>query len=90
MKNLLKEYFENELVPQMLEQIDSDQERWGNTWKHRPIEGQEERCFQRFRDYYDQFVHAGTPIPWLKVIGEANICMARQNHPEWLEIEENK
>jgi hypothetical protein len=86
MSELLK-YFEEELVPAMREQIISDTERWGDTWKHRPVEGQEERAFQRYRDYLDQFVHAGTPIPWLKIIGEANICMARQEHPEWLESE---
>ena len=83
MTNLLKEHFEKEVVPAMLEQLEGDQERWGDTWKHRPIEGQEERVFQRYRDYLDQFRHAGTPIPWVKIIGEANICMAREAHPEW-------
>ncbi len=82
--NKLLQHFEEELVPQMKEQIKSDQERWGDTWQNRPIEGQEERCFQRFRDYYDQFIHAGTPIPWLKIIGECNIAMAREAHPEWM------
>jgi hypothetical protein len=83
-ENLLLKYFDEELVPQMREQIKKDQERWGNTWKHRPVEGQAERVFQRYRDYLDQHLHGGKPIPWLKVIGEANICMARKSHPDWL------
>lgn len=56
-----------------------------NDFKHRLADGQEDRAFSRFRDYYDQFKHAGMPIPWEKVIGEAHICMVRKDHPEELE-----
>jgi hypothetical protein len=66
-------------------QLTKDQERWGNTWKHRSREGQEERAFARFNDYFDQYKNAGVPIPWLKVIGEAHIAMVREDHPEELE-----
>ncbi len=67
------------------ERLTIDQGRWGDTWKHRPVEGQEERGFARFQDYIDQFRNAGTPIPWLKVAGEALIAWVRENHPEELE-----
>jgi len=83
----LLDYFE-ETVQAMREQIKSDQARWGDTWKRRPIKGQEKRCFDRFKDYWDQFKNAGTPMPWLKIIGEANIAITRENHPEELIEEE--
>jgi len=66
--------------------LEHDETRWGDTWKKRPVDGQEERAFQRFRDYLDQFKNAGIPIPWSKVIGEAHICMVRENHPEEMEV----
>jgi hypothetical protein len=68
----------------MQKQLASDQARWGDTWKKRPVKGQEERVFARLLDYRDQFINAGTPIPWEKVIGEAHICMTRTDHPEEL------
>ena len=74
-----------ETVKSVEEQLEKDQERWGDTWKKRPREGQEDRIFARFRDYYDQWKNAGTPIPWVKVIGEAHIGLVRENHPEELE-----
>jgi len=60
------------------EQIEKDQERWGQTWAKRSKEGQEERAYERFRDYYDQWKNAGTPIPWLKIVGEAFIAWTRE------------
>jgi hypothetical protein len=63
-------------------QIGNDEERWGDTWKHRGRDGQEERAFERYRDYLDQFRNAGVPIPWLKVAGEAMICWVRENIAE--------
>lgn len=71
-------------IEALKEQMESDQKRWGDTWKHRPVEGQEERAFARFRDYYDQFINAGIPIPWMKVVGEALICWVRstQNYKD--------
>jgi len=59
-------------------QLESDQRRWGDTWKQRPREGQEDRCFARFNDYYDQWKNAGTPIPWMKIVGEALIAWVRE------------
>lgn len=75
-------------------QLKSDQRRWGDTWKHRPVKAtatfnsQEHRAFQRFNDYFDQYLNAGTPIPWLKIMGECHICITRENHPEELEVED--
>ena len=66
-------------------QLSKDQERWGDTWKHRTRDGQEDRVFARFNDYFDQYKNAGVPIPWLKIIGEAHIAMVREDHPEELE-----
>jgi hypothetical protein len=63
-------------------QLTADNKRWGDTWKYRPREGQEERTFNRYLDYLDQYRNAGTPIPWLKVIGEAIICMVREANPD--------
>ena len=59
-------------------QIEKDQVRWGQTWEKRPREGQEDRTYARFRDYYDQWKNAGTPIPWLKIVGESFIAWVRE------------
>lgn len=81
-----------DFLPEVFEKIDeqlrADYERYGDTWKKRPVKGQEERAFNRYRDYIDQFRNAGVPIPWTKVIGEAIICMVREAHPEVLVEEE--
>lgn len=80
-----------EFTEALTKQLKSDQERWGDTWKHRPVkaeglwEAQEERGFNRFFDYYDQWKYGSTPVPWLKVAGEALIAWVRENHPEELE-----
>ena len=71
-----------ETIKKLESQLLKDQERWGDTWKRRTREGQEDRAFARFNDYYDQYKNAGVPIPWLKIIGEAHIAMVREDHPE--------
>jgi hypothetical protein len=68
-----------EFVSVLEAQLEKDQERWGDTWKARPREGQEQRGFARFHDYEDQFLNAGIPVPWLKVAGEALIAWVREN-----------
>ena len=71
-----------EYLPEFIEafksQLAEDKLRWCETYKHRPIDGQEDRTFSRFLYYYDQYKNAGIPIPWLKVIGNAFICWARE------------
>lgn len=59
-------------------QLKEDDARWGDTWKTRPIFGQEARTEARFIDYFDQFRATGTPVPWLKVAGGAFICWVRE------------
>ena len=76
-----------EYLPEFIEafqtQIEADDARWGDTWKKRSAEGQEDRMYQRFRDYKDQFDNAGTPIPWLKIVGEAFIGWVREKYPDY-------
>lgn len=76
-----------EYLPEFFEavrkQIEADEKRWGDTWKKRPALGQEQRAFDRFGDYKDQFDNAGTPIPWMKVVGEALIAWVREEHPDY-------
>lgn len=71
-----------EYLPQFFEvvkeRIETDQQRWGQTWAKRSKEGQEDRIYARFNDYFDQWKNAGTPIPWLKIVGEAFIAWVRE------------
>ena len=78
-------YFLPFFVAALSVQLQNDEKRWGDTWRQRPREGQEERAFARFQDYLDQWKNAATPVPWLKVAGEALICWVRENYPEELE-----
>lgn len=66
-------------------QLEADNARWGDTWKHRPVDGQEERAFARFQDYIDQHRNTGAPVPWLKIVGEALIAWVRENCPDYEE-----
>jgi hypothetical protein len=72
-----------EFVKAFTEQITSDNLRWGQTWRKRPRLGQVERMWARLADYKDQFDNAGTPIPWLKIVGEAFIGWVRDNYPDY-------
>lgn len=74
--------FWNEFDKAMEEQLESDEIRWGDTWLNRPRLGQEERIEKTFNNYFDQFQFAGTPIPWLKIVGNAYIAWIREQHPE--------
>ena len=64
------------------EQLESDNKRWGYTWLHRSLAGQEERIENDYNDYFDKFRNAGVPIPWLKVVGNAYIAWIRENNPD--------
>lgn len=77
-KEKLTEYTEDFKVA-MDSQLESDFKRWGNTWQERPIEGQEFRIKERFDSYFDQFKHAGHPVPWLKIANLALIAWVREN-----------
>jgi hypothetical protein len=77
-----------EFAEALREQLEDDEDRWGNTWLHRPRKGQEHRVMDprdgssSFRRYWDQWYFGDAPIPWLKVAGEALICWIRDQHPE--------
>ena len=63
-------------------QLREDEQRWGNTWLKRTRAGQEQRIQDDYNNYFDQFHNADTPIPWLKVIGNAYIAWVRENNPD--------
>lgn len=66
-----------EFVKALHSQLESDNRRWGDTWKERSIENQEERIFSHIQDYRDQFEKGGQPVPWLKIAGLALIGWIR-------------
>jgi hypothetical protein len=68
-----------QFVKALTEQLQSDEKRWGDTWKKRPVLGQQKRFFDKIKDYQDQFENGGTPVPWLKIAGECLIGWVRQN-----------
>jgi len=65
-------------------QLMNDAKRWGDTWRHRDVGGQNERIFAKIRDYSDQWRNVGVPVPWLKIAGLAMIAWIRETHPEAL------
>lgn len=67
-----------EFTESLKEQLQRDDERWGDTWKKRPIEGQEGRTRATFNDYFDKFENSGHKINWLAVAGNALICWLRE------------
>lgn len=74
--------FLEEFCIELQAQLESDEARWGSTWLERTKEGQEDRIFDRFDEYYSDYKLHGDPIPWLKVAGNAMIAWVRENHPE--------
>jgi hypothetical protein len=74
--------FLQEFVAALSEQLIDDDRRWGDVWLHRTREGQEARIFETFDKYYDDYQENGTPIPWLKVAGNALIAWVREQHPD--------
>lgn len=68
------------------DQLEADETRWGSTWLERTRKGQEVRTDVTFSKYFEEYYMNGTPVPWLKVAGNAMICWIRENHPElWKE-----
>jgi len=74
--------FLQEFVAALSEQLIDDDKRWGCTWLNRTREGQEDRIFETFDKYFDDYQMDGTPIPWLKVAGNAMIAWVREQHPD--------
>ena len=79
--SMLSEYMP-EFIAALEAQLDSDELRYGPTWKHRDVGNQTERVFARYRDYHDQYRFGEVAMPWLKVVGNAYIAWVRDNHPE--------
>lgn len=75
-------YFMGEFLVALIAQLEDDDKRWGDTWIKRPRKGQEDRIIKRINEYYFEYQEKGTPIPWLKVVGEAMIGWIRDNNPE--------
>ena len=71
-----------EIFTRVREQLEADQERWGNVWLERPFAGQAKRIWERYADYFDRHFSTFYPVPWTKIIGGAVICMIRELHPE--------
>lgn len=78
--DLLPETMEN-----MATQLRDDYKRWGNTWQHRDIRGQDDRIAKRLQDYIDQYRNAGQPLPYARIACLAHIAMVRIAHEELLE-----
>ncbi len=74
----------DEFADALRAQLEADEKRWGDTWRHRPRKGQEARMFVRFRDYFEQYIRGGVELPLLKIAGEVLICWVREHHPETL------
>jgi hypothetical protein len=84
-RNIVK-LFLKETVPAIIDQLERDQRRWGDVWLKRTRKGQEWRIFKRYLAYFLGYFIFKRPISWLKVIGNAHIALARDNHPEvWVE-----
>lgn len=83
----LMEYFVP-FIRALEQQLEDDQERWGDEWKKRPIEATEEwehqntRIVQRIHEYHREWITKGVPFPWLKVAGLAFIAWVREYDPE--------
>jgi hypothetical protein len=65
----------------LLRQLEGDYETYGDEWRRRTREGQEERIYERLESYWIAYNRSGQPIPWLKVAGLALIAWLRENYP---------
>lgn len=63
-------------------QLIEDGKHYGDTWKERGLiwngMNQEERFFTKIQQYFDDYKDLGVPINWVKIIGEAHICLVRE------------
>ena len=97
MKRTLLWYFWP-FVRELYAQLESDQERWGDEWKRRPIEPspldeegngkahwvhQNDRIFNRILDYYEAWDTKKEDMPWLKIAGLSMIGWVREHYPSY-------
>ena len=73
-----------EFIDELRTQINSDNERWGDTWKERGLIWnnltQEERFYSWMEEKYIAYKYDDKPFPWLKVAGEAFIGLIREKY----------
>lgn len=74
--------FLTKFTEELKKQLESDEERWGNAWLEYSPHNQEFYIFERINTYYDQWKFGKTPIPWLKIAGNAMIAWIRDSYPE--------
>lgn len=75
--------FLNEFTEKLATQLNSDHERYGDTWLEKTRADQERRMEIRISHYFDRFVNNKEPVPWLKIAGNAMIAWIRDEHPEF-------
>ena len=81
--------FLDEVMADLRMQLESDEERYGDTWLRRPRAGQTMRTIcpnpkrgpSALRQYWDQFL-AGNPVDWLEVMGNPMVCYVREKYPD--------
>ena len=67
----------------MKKQLESDEKRWGDTWRRRVRQGHEARIEANFNNYFDQYRNGGNPVPWLKIACLALIAWIRETQEGW-------
>lgn len=81
---ILIDYFKEEFIPMMIEQMKFDHHRMGDSWLMKPSPEYSQQIHKRYEEYFELYEKDGKPIPWLKIAGYAIIAQARHDHPEWL------
>lgn len=85
--------FLDEFLVEFKAQLESDNERWDDTWLKRPKMGQADRIADRVQQYYLdekmaqsllglESAHFTDTLPWLKITGLALIGWIRERYPE--------
>lgn len=80
----LEDYFP-EFIEALGKRLSEDKRRWGDTWKHRSFEGQDDRMYDDMMRYLDQYKHGKQEMPYLKIIGNAFIHWVREYEKELTE-----
>lgn len=81
----------DEFTVALKEQLLSDAKRWGDAWLDKDdVPGQETGVLGKITNYHNNFMKKNIPMPWLKVAGYALICWIRENHPEILEVRDER
>lgn len=82
--SILIDFFKEEFVPMMVEQMKIDHRRLGDSWMMKTNQAYEKQVQKHYEEYFEMYEIDGKPIPWLKISGYAVIAQARHDHPEWL------